>query len=85
MTSAAALMSKEEMTHRHREMMQSIEPYNQMLTHIYSIMPCTGFMVKDGAFERLPPLPEWQKQIDKVVEMRDEFIKSNFPEFYSKK
>lgn len=84
MISTAALMNKEDKAYRHREMMQAIEPYNKMLTNIYSIMPC-GFIVKDGAFDPLPPLPEWQKQIDKVLEMRDEVMKSNFPEFYTEK
>ncbi len=83
--SATALANNEERAYRHREMMQAVEPYNKMLTHIYTIMPVTGFIVKDGAFERLPPLPEWQKEIDKVIEMRDEFVKSNFPEFYTEK
>jgi hypothetical protein len=82
---ATAHMTPEEKSIRRRQLMQAIEPYNKMLTHIYSIMPSTGFIVNDGAFERLPPLPEWQKQIDKVLEMRDEFIKSNFPEFYTEK
>lgn len=78
-------MTPEEISIRRRQLMQALEPYNKMLTRTYSIMPSTGFIVKDGAFERLPPLPEWQKRIDDIIKMRDELIKSNFPEFYTKK
>lgn len=84
MITATALMDKKERAYRYRQMRQSIEPFGKMLCHIYSIMPMQGFIVDlaTGAFESLPPLPEWQKQIDKVIEMRNEYIKSNFPEFY---
>lgn len=85
--SATALANNEEKAYRHREMIKSLEPFNKMLSHIYAIMPWQGLIVDSvtGAFESMPPLPEWQKQIDKVLEMRNEYIKSNFPEFYTEK
>lgn len=84
MTTVTALMSDEEKSFRYREMRKSLEPYNQILAHIYTIMPHPGYVIDlfSGAIEPLPPLPEWQKRIDKVTEIRNEYIKSNFPEFY---
>jgi hypothetical protein len=77
-------MDKEERYYRYRQMRQSLETFAQMLCHIYSIMPQQGYVVDSttGAFESLPPLPEWQERIDKVIEMRNDYIKINFPEFY---
>jgi hypothetical protein len=84
MSTATALMDKEEKHYRYRQMRQALEPFGKMLYHIYSIMPCQGYILdlKAGTFEPQPPLPEWQERIDKVIEMRDEYIKLNFPEFY---
>ena len=84
MITATTLMDERERYYRHREMMASLEPFTQMLAHIYTIMPHQGYVVDltNNTFEPLPPLPEWQERIDKVIEMRNEYIKSNFPEFY---
>lgn len=74
----------EEKAMRRRELYLCTEPFRQILTHIYSIMPCPGFVVdlETGSFTPNPILPEWQKQIDRVIEMRNEYVKTNFPEFY---
>lgn len=82
MSTATAIMSDQEKAYRRREMMQCLEPFGKMLFHIYSIMPHPGYIMQDGMLEPLPPLPEWQQKIDKVIEMKNEYIKSNFPEFY---
>lgn len=84
MTTATELMSDEEKSFRYREMRRSLEPFNQILYRIYTIMPHSGYVIDlaSGAIEPLPPPPEWQKQIDKITEIRNEYIKSNFPEFY---
>lgn len=86
MKAAAHLnMTPEETSIRRRELLQSLEPFAQMLTHIYKFMPHPGFKITDAGFEPLPPKPEWQDQIDKVINMRNEHIKVNFPEFYTEK
>lgn len=84
MITATALMDERERYYRHREMMACLEPFTQMLAHIYTIMPNPGYVIDltNNTFEPLPPLPEWQEIIDKVIEMRNEYIKNNFPEFY---
>lgn len=84
MKTATALMDEREKYYRHREMVACLEPFTQMLAHIYTIMPHTGYIMdlKARTFEPLPPLPEWQERINKVIEIRNEYIKSNFPEFY---
>lgn len=78
-------MTQEEKSIRHQELIKSLEPFAQMLTHIYTIMPHPGFKMTETTFEPLPPQPEWQNKIDKILEMRDEYIKTNFPEFYTEK
>lgn len=84
-TSAAAFMTNEEKADRHRQLKLSVEPFAHMLAHIYTIMPHPGYIIQDGTFELLPPLPQWQERIDKIIEMRNEYIKDNFPEFYTEK
>jgi hypothetical protein len=85
MKTATALMSKEEIAYNRKALIQSLEPFRQMRYHVNSIMPMRGFIVdrNAGTFEYLPPLPEWQKQLDRIDEMEREYIKSNFPEFYT--
>jgi hypothetical protein len=81
---ALANMTPEERHARIREFKQSLEPFAHMLTHIYTIMPHPGYLIKDdGQFEPLPPQPEWQKKIDEISRERDRYVKENFPEFYT--
>lgn len=84
MITATALMDEHERYYRHREMIACLEPFTQMLAHIYSIMPHPGYIMdfKNNTLEPLPPSPEWQERIDYVMKIRNEYIKSNFPEFY---
>lgn len=81
---ATALMNEQEKDYIYREMRAALEPFDRILSDIYAVMPHSGYIVDlaNGTFEPLPPLPEWQKRIDKVIEMRNEYIKSTFPEFY---
>lgn len=84
MKAAIHVMDLKERAYRHCQLVQALEPFGQMLFHIHSIMPHPGYIVdiSMSSFEPLPPLPEWQKRIDRVIKMRQEYIKDNFPEFY---
>lgn len=63
MKAAAHLnMTPEEKSIRRKELLQSLEPFAQMLTHIYTIMPHPGFKITEAGFEPLPPSHEWQEQ-----------------------
>lgn len=79
---AIAVMDEHELRQRREEFYYSIQPFTKWLTHIYTIMPSPGYVLRDGVWEPLQPLPEWQELIDKIIKMQKEYIKNNFPEFY---
>lgn len=75
-------VTNEELSRKRREAQPYIDYFSQHLYRIYSIMPHQGYIINNGVLETLPPLPEWQMLIDRVIEMRDETLKSKFPELY---
>lgn len=82
----AALMEPDQRARAERwqTLMIYLEPFAKELTRIYTLMP-TKFIVDCSTGEISQYIePEWQKAIDKVMEARDDMIKTNFPEFYPK-
>lgn len=78
--------SPEYRSRRRREYYQAANVYNLELSRLYSLAPMPGFKQwKEGNithWESLPLEPKWQEAIDRVTKLRDEYLKSNFPEFY---
>ncbi len=72
----------EELSNIRRAAEPYIDEFAKRLAYIYTIMPHPGYVINNGVLEPLPPLPEWQELIDKVVKTRDDTLKSNFPELY---
>lgn len=81
---AIQILNAVEKVRRLSDFKLAMESFTHMLYRIYTIMPHPGYIMNfnTGELEPPPPLPEWQCLIDKINEMRDEYIKTNFPEFY---
>ena len=74
----------EYMRMRRKELQSCLDYFAKELNRIYSLMPMQGFKIdlKTGEMEQLPIPMQWQLLIDRVLKMKDEYIKTHFPEFY---
>lgn len=74
--------TEQEIYERRMQFKRDMEPFAWQLGQIIAVMPMPGFKIDmlDGSFEQLPPAKEWQDQIDRILEMRNEFIKRHYPE-----
>lgn len=78
----SALMQEPRYLERRRmEYLSDMKYFSDTLFKIHSIMPCHKRFFFNGTFEQHIP-EEWQKLIDKVMEQKNEFVKSHYPEFY---
>lgn len=75
--------TERELYERHQQYKRDTQPFIAQLNQIYAYMPHPGFKIDvAGRFEPMPIDKKWQELIDKVIEMRDAFIKHNYPEYY---
>lgn len=80
---ASNFYSMEERAHRRREMMRSIEPYQQKISYLISIAPMPKIEIDgNGNFIRQLPLEQkYQDAIDLAKKELMDFIENSFPEF----
>jgi len=72
----------DEIMRRREEFQRAVQPFNDILKKVIERIPVSGMAINMETGEmRMLPLPdEWQKKIDFILEERNRFIKSNFPE-----
>lgn len=65
---------------RHRQFMNDMKPFAAMLEKIYSAMPPIRVVISKDEVKQIIE-PEWQQKIDQVLIIKNEFIRSNYPEY----
>ncbi len=74
-----------ELEKRHRAYNLDMEYFACYLKKIIDVMPTQDIIVnlRTGEFEKSEIKPEWQEKIDKILEIKNEFVKQRYPEFYN--
>lgn len=67
---------------RMEQVKRDLQPFTDALTKIIEKMPVSGFSinVKTGEMKSLPPPHEWQKRIQDILDARNEYIRTRYPE-----
>lgn len=68
---------------RRKEFQNAIKPYMDRLTNIHNLATFPRYMAENGSLELMPLNTDWQARIDAEKKIIRDFIKSNFPEFYT--
>lgn len=67
---------------RRKELRLYLDCFAKQLYRIYSIMPSQGYVIIEDKLEPMAPPREWRERIDTILKMKDEFVRTKFPEFY---
>lgn len=81
--SAISIQDPRYLEKRNMAYQYDMKMFSEMLLNVYSKMPPLKRISKNNDIEDVI-LPEYQEKIDEIMKKRNEFVRTNYPEFYTR-